>query len=88
MSGNLSAGIPSLLLEAAVVGYGVATLPEPGARSVLVSGALKVMLLDWTPKVPSVYDIYLSRNCQPDGPPLLPDAPQQCLGEIVAVTRT
>ncbi len=50
VSGNLSAGISSLLLEAAVAGCGIAMLPELEARSALASGALEVVLPDWTPK--------------------------------------
>ncbi|EMC8844519.1 substrate binding domain-containing protein, partial [Klebsiella variicola] len=84
VSGNLSAGISSLLLEAAVAGCGIAMLPELEARSALASGALEVVLPDWTPKALSVYGIYLSRDYQPDGLPLFLDALQRRLGEIAA----
>ncbi|WMJ65195.1 substrate binding domain-containing protein [Klebsiella variicola] len=82
VSGNLSAGISSLLLEAAVAGCGIAMLPELEARSALASGALEVVLPDWTPKALSVYGIYLSRDYQPDGLPLFLDALQRRLGRL------
>jgi DNA-binding transcriptional LysR family regulator len=81
VNGNLSAGISSLLLEAAVAGCGIAMLPELEARSAIASGALEVVLPDWTPKALSVYGIYLSRDYQPDGLPLFLDALQRRLGD-------
>lgn len=80
VNGNLSAGISSLLLEAAVAGCGIAMLPELEARGAIASGALEVVLPDWTPKALSVYGIYLSRDYQPDGLPLFLDALQRRLG--------
>lgn len=44
VSGNLSAGISSLLMEAAVAGCGIAMLPELEAQRALNSGALKQVL--------------------------------------------
>ncbi|NEN68302.1 LysR family transcriptional regulator, partial [Escherichia coli] len=76
--------ISSLLLEAAVAGCGIAMLPELEARGAIASGALEVVLPDWTPKALSVYGIYLSRDYQPDGLPLLLDALQRRLGETRA----
>lgn len=84
VNGNLSAGISSLLLEAAVAGCGIAMLPELEARGAIASGALEVVLPDWTPKALSVYGIYLSRDYQPDGLPLFLDALQRRLGETLA----
>jgi DNA-binding transcriptional LysR family regulator len=55
--------------------------PELEARSAIASGALEVVLPDWTPKALSVYGIYLSRDYQPDGLPLFLDALQRRLGE-------
>lgn len=81
VNGNLSAGISSLLLEAAVAGCGIAMLPELEARSAIASGTLEVVLPEWTPKALSVYGIYLSRDYQPDGLPLFLDALQRRLGE-------
>ncbi len=52
VSGNLSAGISSLLMEAAVAGCGIAMLPELEARRALNSGALKQVLPGYTPKIP------------------------------------
>jgi DNA-binding transcriptional LysR family regulator len=73
VSGNLSAGISSLLLEAAVAGCGIAMLPELEAQRALNSGALKPVLPGWTPKALSVYGIYLSRDYQPSALPLFLD---------------
>lgn len=81
VNGNLSAGISSLLLEAAVAGCGIAMLPELEARGAIDSGTLEVVLPEWTPKALSVYGIYLSRDYQPDGLPLFLDALQRRLGE-------
>ncbi|PLO70828.1 LysR family transcriptional regulator, partial [Klebsiella michiganensis] len=58
VSGNLSAGISSLLMEAAVAGCGIAMLPELEAQRALNSGALKQVLPAWRPKALSVYGIY------------------------------
>lgn len=44
VNGNLSAGISSLLLEAAVAGCGIAMLPELEARGAIASGTLEVVL--------------------------------------------
>lgn len=54
VNGNLSAGISSLLLEAAVAGCGIAMLPELEARGAIASGTLEVVLPEWTPKALSV----------------------------------
>ncbi|HCC7920807.1 TPA: LysR family transcriptional regulator, partial [Klebsiella pneumoniae] len=81
VNGNLSAGISSLLLEAAVAGCGIAMLPELESRGAIDSGTLEVVLPEWTPKALSVYGIYLSRDYQPDGLPLFLDALQRRLGE-------
>ncbi len=70
VSGNLSAGISSLLMEAAVAGCGIAMLPELEAQRALNSGALKQILPAWRPKALSVYGIYLSRDFQPSALPL------------------
>ena len=59
-------------------------LPELEARSAIASGALEVVLPDWTPKALSVYAIYLSRDYQPDGLPLFLDALQRRLGKTLA----
>ncbi|UMX65831.1 LysR substrate-binding domain-containing protein [Klebsiella pneumoniae] len=81
VNGNLSAGISSLLLEAAVAECGIAMLPELEAGGAIDSGTLEVVLPEWTPKALSVYGIYLSRDYQPDGLPLFLDALQRRLGE-------
>lgn len=70
VSGNLSAGISSLLMEAAVAGCGIAMLPELEAQRALNSGALKQVLPTWRPKALNVYGIYLSRDYQPSALPL------------------
>lgn len=79
VSGNLSAGISSLLMEAAVAGCGIAMLPELEAQRALNSGALKQLLPAWRPKALSVYGIYLSRDYQPSALPLFLEEIQQKL---------
>ncbi len=49
VNGNLSAGISSLLLEAAVARCGIAMLPELEARGAIDSGTLEVVP-GWTPR--------------------------------------
>lgn len=82
VSGNLSAGISSLLMEAAVAGCGIAMLPELEARRALNSGALKQVLPGYTPKSLAVYGIYLSRDYQPSALPLFLEAIQQQLSQV------
>ncbi len=82
VSGNLSAGISSLLMEAAVAGCGIAMLPELEARRALKSGALKQVMPGYTPKSLAVYGIYLSRDYQPSALPLFLEAIQQQLSQV------
>ena len=65
VSGNLSASISSLLMEAAINDCGIAMLPELEAQSALSSGALVPVLPAFTPKPIAIYGIYLSRDYQP-----------------------
>ena len=81
VSGNLSAGISSLLMEAAVAGCGIAMLPELEAQRALHSGALKQVLPTWRPKALNVYGIYLSRDYQPSALPLFLEEIQQKLAQ-------
>lgn len=81
VSGNLSAGISSLLMEAAVAGCGIAMLPQLEAQRALNSGALKQVLPTWRPKALNVYGIYLSRDYQPSALPLFLEEIQQKLAQ-------
>ncbi|WP_434664081.1 LysR family transcriptional regulator [Klebsiella sp. MISC125] len=81
VSGNLSAGISSLLLEAAVAGCGIAMLPELEAQRALNGGALRQVLPAYQPKALSVYGIYLSRDYQPSALPLFLEEVQQRLAQ-------
>ena len=81
VSGNLSAGISSLLMEAAVAGCGIAMLPELEVQRALNSGALKQVLPTWRPKALNVYGIYLSRDYQPSALPLFLEEIQQKLAQ-------
>ena len=81
VSGNLSAGISSLLLEAAVAGCGIAMLPELEAQRALNGGALRQVLPAYQPKALSVYGIYLSRDYQPSALPLFLEEIQQRLAQ-------
>ena len=81
VSGNLSAGISSLLMEAAVAGCGIAMLPELEAQRALNSGALKQVLPTWRPKALNVYGIYLSRDYQPSALPLFLEESHQKLAQ-------
>lgn len=81
VSGNLSAGISSLLMEAAVAGCGIAMLPELEVQRALNSGPLKQVLPTWRPKALNVYGIYLSRDYQPSALPLFLEEIQQKLAQ-------
>lgn len=81
VSGNLSAGISSLLMEAAGAGCGIAMLPQLEAQRALNSGALKQVLPTWRPKALNVYGIYLSRDYQPSALPLFLEEIQQKLAQ-------
>lgn len=85
VSGNLSAGISSLLLEATVAGCGIAMLPELEAQRALNGGALKQVLPAYQPKALSVYGIYLSRDYQPSALPLFLEEVQQRLAQPTAL---
>lgn len=65
VQGNLSAGISSLLLDAALAGCGIAMLPWLEAQHGLESGALVPLLAGYQPKSLGVYGLYLSRDYQP-----------------------
>lgn len=65
VSGNLSASISALLLEAAINHCGIAMLPESEAQSAIDSGLLVCVLPALTPKPLAIYGIYQSRDFQP-----------------------
>ncbi|GAB5072255.1 LysR family transcriptional regulator [Citrobacter sedlakii] len=79
IKGNLSAGISSLLGEAALAGMGVALIPEKEAREGLTSGALVPLLPGHQPRPLPVYGLYLSRAHQSAGLRLLLDAVKDIL---------
>jgi len=65
VSGNLSASISSLLMEAAINHCGIAMLPEREARDALQTGQLVPVLSAYTPKAIGIFGIYQSRDYQP-----------------------
>jgi DNA-binding transcriptional LysR family regulator len=65
VSGNLSASISSLLMEAAVNHCGIAMLPEREAQTALERGELVPVLTTLRPKSLAIYGIYQSREYQP-----------------------
>lgn len=65
VSGNLSASISSLLMEAAIAHCGIAMLPEREAQDALQNGTLVPVLSEFTPKPIGIYGIYQSRDYQP-----------------------
>jgi len=84
VSGNLSASISSLLMEAAINHCGIAMLPELEAQAALNSGALVPVLPAFTPKPIAIYGIYLSRDYQPAALRAFLDALSDCLLQICA----
>lgn len=65
VSGNLSASISSLLMEAAINHCGIAMLPEREADAALRQGSLVPVLGAFTPKPIDIFGIYQSRDYQP-----------------------
>lgn len=65
VSGNLSASISSLLMEAAINHCGIAMLPEREADAALRQGSLVPVLGAFTPKPIGIFCIYQSRDYQP-----------------------
>ncbi|NTX67933.1 LysR family transcriptional regulator [Lelliottia amnigena] len=84
VSGNLSASISSLLMDAAINHCGIAMLPELEAQAALNSGALVPVLPAFTPKPIAIYGIYLSRDYQPAALRAFLDALSDCLLQICA----
>ena len=65
VSGNLSASISSLRMEAAINHCGIAMLPEREADAALRQGSLVPVLGAFTPKPIGIFGIYQSRDYQP-----------------------
>ena len=65
VSGNLSASISSLLMEAAINHCGITMLPEREADAALRQGSLVPVLGAFTPKPIGIFGIYQSRDYQP-----------------------
>jgi DNA-binding transcriptional LysR family regulator len=79
VSGNFSAGISSVLCDAAIAGCGLAMVPEMEARAGIANGQLQSVMPDFTPKTLSIYGLYMSRERQPAALRLFLDAVQQQL---------
>ncbi|MFS1165177.1 substrate binding domain-containing protein, partial [Aeromonas salmonicida] len=62
VSGNLSANISNLLLEATLGGAGISMQPRYSAQPYLESGALVPLLSQWQPKRLGVYGVYGTRK--------------------------
>ena len=65
VSGNLSASISYLLMNAAIEHCGIAMLPEREARAALEQGLLVPVLEALEPKPLAIHGIYQSREYQP-----------------------
>ncbi|MGN5290962.1 LysR family transcriptional regulator [Aeromonas sp. 11P] len=62
VSGNLSANISNLLLEATLEGVGISLQPRYSAQPYLERGELVPLLTDWQPKRLGVYGVYATRK--------------------------
>ncbi|WP_349919044.1 LysR family transcriptional regulator [Aeromonas veronii] len=62
VSGNLSANISNLLLQATLEGAGISLQPHYSVQTALASGALVPLLTQWQPKRLGVYGIYGTRK--------------------------
>ncbi|MGN7788507.1 LysR family transcriptional regulator [Enterobacter sp. 22452] len=65
VSGNLSASISSLLMDAAEKNCGIAMLPEQEAHAAIEQGTLVPLLTGLKPKTLAIHGIYQSREYQP-----------------------
>ncbi|MGG7445489.1 LysR family transcriptional regulator [Kosakonia oryzendophytica] len=63
-NGNLSAGISSVLCDAAIAGCGLALVPEQEAREALARGTLVSVLPHLEPQRLGIYGLYQSREHQ------------------------
>lgn len=62
VSGNLSANISNLLLEATLGGTGISLQPLYSAQPYLERGDLVPLLTDWQPKRLGIYGVYATRK--------------------------
>ncbi|WP_303842786.1 LysR family transcriptional regulator [Aeromonas sobria] len=62
VSGNLSANISNLLLEATLGGAGISLQPRYSAQPYLERGELVPLLTDWQPKRLGIYGVYATRK--------------------------
>ncbi|MGH1388655.1 MAG: LysR family transcriptional regulator [Aeromonas jandaei] len=62
VSGNLSANISNLLLEATLGGAGISLQPRYSAQPYLERGELAPLLTQWQPKRLGVYGVYATRK--------------------------
>ncbi|WP_429105163.1 LysR family transcriptional regulator [Aeromonas allosaccharophila] len=62
VSGNLSANISNLLLEATLGGAGISLQPLYSAQPYLKLGELVPLLTDWQPKRLGIYGVYATRK--------------------------
>ncbi|HBZ16640.1 MAG TPA: LysR family transcriptional regulator [Pantoea sp.] len=65
VNGNFSAGISSVLCDAAIAGCGLAMVPEMEARQGIDSGQLQTVMPHYQPKTLAIYGLYMSRDRQP-----------------------
>ncbi|ERL55175.1 LysR family transcriptional regulator [Psychrobacter aquaticus] len=62
ISGNISANIPEVLLDATLNGHGISLQPLGTVQPLIESGQLIVLLPEWQPKTLGVYVIYATRK--------------------------
>ncbi len=82
VSGNFSAGISSVLCDAAIAGCGVAMVPAMEAQAALASGQLRCVLPGFQPRTLGIYGLYMSRERQPAVLRLFLDAVMQQLRNL------
>ena len=62
ISGNISANIPEVLLDATLNGHGISLQPLGTVQPLIESGQLIELLPEWQPKTLGVYVIYATRK--------------------------
>lgn len=67
ISGNFSATISTVLLDAAAAGCGIAMVPIMEAKDALAKGQVIPVLAEYQPASLAIYGMYMSREYQPGG---------------------
>lgn len=86
--GNFSAGVSSVLCDAAIAGCGLALVPEMEVRAAIISGKLQCVMPNFKPRTLGIYGLYMSRDRQPAALRLFLAAIQRQLADDALATTS